>query len=67
MALFGSHEGADWWIEVSDLEGKVAQLERRLKTLESGKWDIDKEIQLTKTRLKDAKRALKEVKSNYYP
>jgi len=66
MALFGSTKGADWWFEVEELEGKVIRLENRIKTLESGKWDIDKEIKLTKDRLKDAKRALKEVKDNYY-
>ena len=66
MALFGSHKGNEWWMEVSNLEGEVIQLERRLKDLESGKWDIDREITLTKTRLKDAKRALKEVRNNYY-
>ena len=66
MAPFGSLKGADWWLEVSDLEGDVIQLKRRLKKLESGEWDIKREITLTKARLKDAERALKEVKANYY-
>jgi hypothetical protein len=66
MALFGSTKGGEWWLEVSELSGEVHALERRLKDLESGKWDINKEIKLVKAHLKDAKRALKEVKNNYY-
>lgn len=66
MALFGSRKGLEWWGEVDRAEGRVIKLERRLELLQSGKWDIDKEIQLTKKRLDDAKRALTEIKNNYY-
>jgi predicted nucleic acid-binding Zn-ribbon protein len=66
MALFGSTKGGDWWLECNELGNEVHALERRLRDLESGKWDIDKEIKLVKAQLKDAKRALKEVENNYY-